>query len=217
MGSESKRSRGGDNNVQRYKGKASVNPSNIVEEKDMIVERGNNEAMVDAVLTVSRDMLNDYPNAPLEQLFIATLKGDDAYSTLGYYDGANIAINRNYFNEKMENAYIECVKQGFHPSNGNKTGLQAVAAHEFGHAVTDAVGRKMGIVNIQDAATSIVNEARKATKHKGVVQMASKISKYATANNAEAVAEAICDVYCNGKKAKAESHAIVDVCKKYLK
>lgn len=202
--------------TERYKGKSSVNPGNIVDERDMIVERGDNTAMVDEVLTVSRDMLKDYPNAPLKQLLIATLKGDDAYSTLGYYDGANIAINENYFNPAMDNAYKECVKQGFHPSNGNKTGLQAVAAHEFGHAITDAVGSKINRPEIHDAADFIVNEARKQTKHRGVVQMASKISRYATANNAETVAEAVCDVYCNGKNAKSESKAIVNVINKYL-
>lgn len=47
--------------------------------------------------------------------------------------------------------------------------------------------------------------------------MASKISGYATHSNAEAVAEAIADVYCNGKKAKSESKAIVNVMNKYLK
>lgn len=94
----------------------------------MIVERGERTETVDQVLTVSRDMLNDYPDAPLDQLLIATLKGSDGDSVLGYYDGKNIAINDKFFNEAMETAYVECVKAGFHPSNGNKTGLQAVAA-----------------------------------------------------------------------------------------
>lgn len=212
-----KDSRGGSNNgVSRYKGGGNVNPNNIVDERDMIVERGERTEIVDQVLTVSRDMLNDYPDAPLDQLLIATLKGSDGDSVLGYYDGKNIAINDKFFNEAMETAYVECVKAGFHPSNGNKTGLQAVAAHEFGHAVTDAVGRKIGRDDINSAATFIVNEARKSTKHRGVVQMANAISQYATASNAEAVAEAVCDVYCNGRNAKAESHAIVNVIKKYM-
>lgn len=212
-----KGSRGGDNNsVKRYKG-GGVNPNDIISERDMIVERGDNEAMVDAVLTVSRDMLNDYPNAPLEQLLLAEMKS--SANALGYYDhqARTIAINDKYFNAAMESAYAECVKQGFHPSNGNKTGLQAVVAHEFGHAITQAVGERMGEYHLDNAADRIVNEARKSTKHKGVVQMASKISRYATASNAEAVAEAVADVYCNGKKAKAESRAIVNVMNKYLK
>ena len=47
--------------------------------------------------------------------------------------------------------------------------------------------------------------------------MASKISGYATHSNAEAIAEAIADCYCNGKKAKSESKAIKGVIDKYLK
>ena len=47
--------------------------------------------------------------------------------------------------------------------------------------------------------------------------MASKISGYARSSNAEAIAEAISDCYCNGSKAKAESKAIKSVIDKYLK
>ena len=50
-----------------------------------------------------------------------------------------------------------------------------------------------------------------------VVQMAKKISTYATHSNAEAIAEAFSDVYCNGKKAHKESQAIVNVINSYLK
>ena len=140
---------------------------------------------------------------------------------LAYYDGEGVAINNEYLNSKtMNKAYQKCVESGFHPSSGSKTGMEAVVSHELGHALTDVVGSKMGITGINrtnESATAIVNEARKQTKHRGVVQMASKISGYATHSNAEAVAEAMSDVYCNGKKARAESRAIVDVINKYLK
>ena len=76
---------------------------------------------------------------------------------------------------------------------------------------------KMGVSGIDNIATKIVNEARKGSGHKGVVQMASKISRYATTSNAEAIAEAFSDVYCNGSKAKKESIAIINVMNKYLK
>ena len=45
---------------------------------------------------------------------------------------------------------------------------------------------------------------------------AEKISRYATDSNAECVAEAFADVYCNGSKAKAESRTVVSVLKKYI-
>ena len=94
--------------------------------------------------------------------------------------------------------------------------MQAVVAHEFGHAANDAAARKMG-VSLDEAATRIVSEARKGSGHRGVVQMARAISEYATKSNAEAVAEAFCDVYCNGAKAAAESRAIVNVLNRYIK
>lgn len=93
------------------------------------------------------------------------------------------------------------------------------AAQKLGHALTDAVGRKMGTAGIDATATRIVNEARKQTNHRGVVQLAQKISGYATHSNAEAVAEAFADYYCNYKRGKAapESVAIVNVMNRYLK
>ena len=140
-------------------------------------------------------------------------------NALAYYDGDGIAINAKYLNsKKMNDAYQRCVESGFHPKSGSKTGMEAVVSHELGHALTDAVGAKMGIKGGIDASSkAIVNEARKQTKHRGVVQMASKISGYAKQSNAEAIAEAVADVYCNGKKARSESRAIVNVMNKYLK
>ena len=98
--------------------------------------------------------------------------------------------------------------------------MAAVVAHEFGHAATDAVATKLGysgLNKLDRAANVICEEARKQTRHRGVVKMAAKISGYATTSNAEAVAEAFCDVYCNGKKAKKESRAIVNIANSYLK
>ena len=120
----------------------------------------------------------------------------------------------------MNDAMKKCAESGFHPPMGNKSGMEAVVSHELGHALTDMVGVKMGNqswVDFDKTSTAIVNEARKQTKHRGVVQMASKISGYATHSNAEAIAEAISDCYCNGKKARAESKAIKSVIDKYLK
>ena len=47
--------------------------------------------------------------------------------------------------------------------------------------------------------------------------MASKISGYATHSNAEAIAEAISDCYCNCKKLRSEIKSIKSVVDKYLK
>lgn len=200
-------------------GKASgLNPSDIVGTRSLVSERGHNQELVDDTLAVFSYVRDEY-GAIVEDIELVTLKGRGK-SVLAYYDGSNIAVNESYFSKQMEKAYQECVEQGFHPSSGNKTGLQAVVAHELGHMLTDEIGAKIGktgIGSINEVATIVVKEARKETKHRGVVQMAKAISGYATYSNAEAIAEAFADVYCNGKKAHSESKAIVNVMNKYLK
>lgn len=208
--------------VTREPGGGGVNPGDIVSTTSFMSERGRYDA--DNVLQAFKD-INDEYGYIVDDIQIATLKGSGA-NVLAYYDGSNIAFNQSYLKgEQMAKAYEACVKSGYHPPQGNKTALQAVASHELGHGLTDAVGAKMGLPamgqngvrRIDAAATNIVNEARRNTNHRGVVQMAAKISRYATSSNAEAVVEAFADVYCNGKKARSESRAIVDVVNKYLK
>lgn len=211
-----KSSRGGRRNPS-----SGLNPKDIKSVSDMIVERGNYTEEVDDVLTVSRDFLQQYGDAvPLNQFLIAEIAGRGK-DTIGYYDGENIAINSSFFDsKKISRAYADSVKSGYHPNNGAKSAMAAVTAHEFGHAATDAVAAKLGYVGsgkLDRAAATIVEAARKKTGHNGVVQMARKISTYATTSNAEAIAEAVCDVYCNGSKARKESRAIVDVMNSYLK
>lgn len=198
----------------RYGG-GGLNDSDILDRTSLVSAREGNTKMVDDVLGVCRNVYDDY-GMQLDDLHLATIKS--SASAMAYYDGANVGFNKSYFNQKkLESAYANSVKTGFHPKNGNKTAAEAVAAHELGHALTGKAGNKMGGLSIHAAATRIVNEARMQTKHKGVVQMSSRISKYATHSNAEAVAEAFADVYCNGKKAKAESIAIINTLNKYAK
>lgn len=203
----------------RESGGGGVNPGDIVSTESFMSARGRMGNSADAALDVFKDVSDEYGYV-VNDIEIATMKGSGA-NVLAYYDGANVAFNQSYLKgEAMEKAYEACVKDGYHPSKGNKTALQAVTAHELGHGLTDAVATKMGLTGpgkLHTAATNIVNEARKSTSHRGVVQMASKISRYATSSNAEAVAEAFADVYCNGKKARSESQAIVNVVNKYLK
>lgn len=210
--------RGARSGAGRQGSAGGVSPNDILSTRDLISDRGHNQQLVDELLTPFKDANNEY-GYMVNQVQLATLKSGT--NAIAYYDGANIALNEKYYNKKgLEKAYAECVKSGFHPSSGKKTAAEAVMAHEIGHALTDAVGNKMGISGLgktDKAATRIVSEARKQTKHRGVVQMASKISGYATYSNAEAIAEAFSDVYCNGGRAKSESKAIVNVINGYLK
>lgn len=182
-------------------------------------ERENNQALVDETLAVFNDVYNEY-GTQVNDIQIAELgKGSN---TMAYYDFEdNIAINEKYFNSKtMNQAYADSVKSGFHPSNGNKTPMQAVVAHELGHALTERVGAKLGQAgfgNIDKTANSVVKQAMKGSGHKTIGSFRSAISGYAKKNNAETIAEAFSDVFCNGKKAKKESRAVVTVIDKYLK
>ena len=198
-------------------GGSGLNPANIVKTTSLMSEIGKQPTEVDETMQVFKDINAEYGYV-IQDVQLATLKGADGASTMAYYDGSNIAINKTYFDKaKMESSYADCVKSGFHPSQGNKTALQAVTSHELGHALTDAVGAKMTGVK-GDPAKAILNEAKKSIGFKGNIgSMAGKISGYAKYNAHEAIAEAFADVYCNGKKAHKESQAIVNVMNKYLK
>lgn len=195
-----------------------VGAGDILETRSLISERGGNQELVDETLSVFKDVHDEY-GVQVNDIQIAKMKaGSD---TMAYFDSdGNIAINEAYFNKgRMEAAYKKCVESGYHPSNGNKTATQAVAAHELGHKLTEAAGTKLkmaGFGNIDKAANAILTEARKTTRHRSNAQMAGKISGYAKTKPAEAVAEAFADVYCNGKNARSESKAIVTVMNKYL-
>ena len=197
-------------------GGGSVDSADILSVTSLISAREGKQQEVDEVLTTFRDVYDEYGFA-VDDSHIATMT-DSAKSVMAYYDGSSIAINEAYFNKaKMESAYESCVQQGFHPSKGNKTALQAVASHELGHALNDVAMGKMKMGR-DDTAKAILKEAKKNIGFKGKLgDMAGKISGYAKYSPSEAIAEAFSDVYCNGKNAKSESTAIVNVMNKYIK
>lgn len=199
---------------RRASGGGGVNPADILGTHNFLIDPKVQKEVRDELGKVLKNFQSEY-GIDYNNTRIAQLK--PRARALAFYDGSGIAFNSKYVDKaKMDKVMQESAKSGFHPPLGRKTGLQAVASHELGHALSDEVAKKMG-TNLRDASTRIVKEAVKQTSHKGVVQMARKISTYATSSNAEAVAEAVADVYCNGRRAKAESKAIMSVLKKYLK
>ena len=90
----------------------------------------------------------------------------------------------------------------------------------MGHALTDEIAKKKGYGNWQldRASADIVKQASKNAGYGSATRkFISKISCYASTSNAEALAEASADVYCNGKKAKKGSTAIVDIMSSFFK
>lgn len=196
-----------------------ITGANVVTTDSLISARGQYQNEVDQTLTVLRDVEKNY-GVVVEDAQIATLQGKGARSVMAYYDNkGNLAINKNYFDaQKMDQAYDACVDAGFHPSRGNKTGLEAVTAHELGHRLTDVIGEKMGYGSwaIDKVADDIVTRAAKRSGHKSIESFRSKISGYGSGDNAEAIAEAFADVYCNGSKAGKESKAVVRMMNNYF-
>ena len=201
----------------RRGGKGGTSGGNIQVDKttSLISERERKKAEVDLTLTVLRDVEKQY-NVILEDVQLATISKGNA---MAYYDaGGNLAVNEKYFdNQVMDAAYDRCVQSGFHPRRGKKTGMEAVVAHEMGHRLTDIAGIKDGRGNwaIDSVANDIV---RRAAKSLGMTHdnLRSRVSGYATQNNAECVAEAFADVYCNGSRASKASRAIVSELNKFF-
>lgn len=191
-----------------------VNPNDIKGTTNLLIDTDLDEITRGEVTRTLKDFQDKY-GLEYNNTRIANMKSGTG--VLAYYDGEGIAINNEYLNSDTMNAvYKKSVESGFHPSNGSKTGMEAVVSHELGHAVNGIIADRMGI-SLDASAYKIVNEAMKNTKHKTVSTFQSKISGYAKQSYAETVAEAMADCYCNGKKARSESKAIQKVVDKYMK
>lgn len=193
--------------------------SSILSTRSLVSEREGKQALVDETLGVFNDVYSEY-GAQVTDIQLAKL--NNRARAIAYYDSeGNIAINEKYFDKKtLDAAYKACVESGFHPSNGNKSALEAVVAHELGHKLTADVAMKMGMQgqgSLHSAASRVIVETKKKYGYSSMSSVAANISKYATYNHAETIAEAFSDVYCNGKNARAESRNIMSVVDGYLK
>ena len=131
-------------------------------------------------------------------------------NALGAYGGDTLYMNQSYVKNKN---LTDAMKNtdGFHPSIGNKTGAEAVAAHEIGHRLGEIASKKAGITERELVARAGKNLNIKTEN------MAGHISEYARSNYAETIAEASADVFCNGSKASKASQAIMTEVKRILK
>ena len=131
-------------------------------------------------------------------------------NTLGAYGGNTLYMNRSYVsNRNLTDAMKNT--DGFHPGIGNKTGAEAVAAHEIGHRLGEIAAKRAGV-----SEREIVARAAK-TVNINTANMAGHISKYARRNYGETIAEASADVFCNGNNASKASRAIMTEIKNILK
>lgn len=190
-------------------------PANIKEEKSLISARETKGEEVDQVLTTLKAMTEEY-GVNVEDVNIAVM-GKGSQNIIGYFSSeGNLGINQSFFNtEKLNGAYDDDVRKGFHPSRGDKTGLEAVTAHEYGHSIAHKLAGGWG-KNYDNMCNKITQEAGKSLGYKKFNDFASKVSGYAKESSSECIAEAFADVYCNGSKASKESQAVVNTMRKYL-
>lgn len=191
----------------------------IKNSRSLLSERERYGREVDESLEVLRDIEDEY-GINVEDMVVSKIVDRGGGMTLGYYDfSGNVGINEKLFSNsrELDRIYDNSVQTGFHPGRGNKTGLQAVLAHELGHRINYIAGGSTWD-NLDASADVIVSRASKASGYNNKVrQFRSAISGYASQDNAEAVAEAFADVYCNGSRAKRESRAVYNELRNYLR
>lgn len=190
---------------------------NIADSRDLVSERERKQREVDQVLTTARRIMDDY-GIVVEGLDVSKITGRGAKSVIAYFSPSSgvVGVNQYFFDaDKLDGAYDQSVERGFHPRRGRFSGLEAVTAHEMGHALNQEIANRLG-GNIDSVADRIVAEAYGTNAKSRIQSRNARISGYAGQDNAEAIAEAYADVYCNGRRAKADSKRIKAVLDRYL-
>lgn len=191
-------------------GNSTFNRNSVISEESIITHQGD-DAEVAEVFKVQSYIAKEYGPAANARIVLGSLRGRASSVILGYQYGDTVGINIKDFNNRiMDRKYDDTVSVGFHPPRGRKSGIEAVAAHEFGHYVTKLLLRFDGKTSMSD----IVNEATQKTGHRNGESLKQRISKYARRSDGEAIAEAVSDVYCNGENAAKESQRIVEILKR---
>ena len=193
---------GGGSNTNQAQGPSNANTLALRHYQD------KNPAEVADIMSVLKNVEDEY-GVTVSNAMVSTTRSN----YLGMYDGGgNLHINEKYFDkEAMDKSYDQCVAHDhYHPERGDKSGMEAVVAHEMGHRLNHyAAGESWYALDI--VAGEIVKNAAKSFKMGNKTkQFARKISGYAMHDASECVAEAFSDVYCNGSKAARESIAVVN-------
>ena len=131
-------------------------------------------------------------------------------STLGAYGSDTLYMNEKYIKNKYLTQAMKSTG-GFHPGIGDKTGAEAVAAHEIGHRLGEIAAKQAGISE-KDIVSRAGNKIGVKTEN-----VAGHISGYARSNYGETIAEACSDVYCNGNNASKASRAVMAEIKSILR
>ncbi len=149
--------------------------------------------------------------------------------------GGNITLGNHYFGKTeagLDSTYDRTVRNGFHPAG---TTVRDIATHESGHILERALIQKAfpgrdPYSRLSQAsawasgtmASKVIHEAvsnlkrTPAGKGKLTNDFISDVSRYATKNRSETLAECVADYAANGSKAKPLSVAVWGILKREL-
>lgn len=130
--------------------------------------------------------------------------------------------------ENVKQTYERDVLRGYHPSG---TSSNHIVTHESGHILEKALldktyandpsGRQKAFRKRTEANKIVIRAYKEVGKtlegkNMGISSMIGQISRYASKNSSETIAEAVADFRANGAKAKPLSRAIWNELKKEL-
>ncbi len=134
----------------------------------------------------------------------ADSKMGNAIAAVSYSGKLKISTKLFWDTKETERMYELTTNKGFHPKG---TEYMDVITHECSHMIERLKGWN-------DYAPKVVNQALKnldVTTKKEMAEIAKDLSKYATYNEAEFMAEAFADAISNGSKAKPISKEILNI------
>lgn len=200
-----------------------------VDVSSTIVTKVDGEILKNTYDVMTQQMLL-YPEYTSQMKNIQDLANNRAFAAT---NGSDMRTNIGYFGNinTLEAMYNYDVSNGFHPAG---TTWRDIVTHEMGHVVTRGIINKMfdndadrnaawhsGEVS-RDILRNAVKEVQDNYKAYGFKtkptspQLRSDISKYATHNADESIAEAWADYHANGNNSKALSRAIYNEMRKRM-
>lgn len=183
------------------------------------------------------DILSEFPQAAqgmYNRHVTADVKRNRAYASASLDGSLNLNLDKFRNDRVVEERYKSDLAAKYHPEG---TTVKDILAHEMGHQLErillernvqyssfDAYSR-FALVdgwNKSRQATRIISEACKAAKRtpegkgKKNNELVAEISRYATVNRSEALAECVADYHANREKAKPLSREVWKILKSEL-
>ena len=177
------------------------------------------------------DILTEFPQAVDHSV---NLLSGNLYNALGKNAYAGASLRGQIFmndifqdRQNLENSYQHDLRTHWHPEG---TTADHIVTHEMGHLLERALIQKLNVSSWQEAeewvkhrqSSRIVSEACKIAKKtpegKGLKnnQLIEQVSRYATKNRGETLAECVADYKANGANAKPLSVAVWKLLKRDL-